>query len=65
VIDAGGIFTSVATGAGLGTLGCPVICTAIGGFVAGVVYIVGVDIWQPGGQSIRERVKESMYKSKK
>ena len=57
----GGLLTSMAVGAGLGTLGCPVIGTIIGGAAAGIVYMVGTEVWKPGGQSIKDRTKEGAY----
>lgn len=60
---AGGLLTSMAVGGGLGTLGFPVVGTIIGGAAAGVVYMVGTEVWKPGGQSVKDRAKEWTYNS--
>ncbi|MCX7745459.1 MAG: VWA domain-containing protein [Clostridia bacterium] len=59
----GGLLTSMAAGAGLGTLGCPVVGTVIGGAAAGILYMIGTEVWEPGGQSIKDRAKEGLYNS--
>ena len=56
----GGLLTSVGAGSALGSLGCPVVGTIIGGFAAGIIYMVGTEVWKPGGQSVKDRVKESI-----
>ncbi|MDQ2088149.1 RHS repeat-associated core domain-containing protein, partial [Herbivorax sp. ANBcel31] len=58
---AGGLLTSIGTGALLGTFGVPVIGTVIGGAAAGIVYVVGTEVLEPGGKSIKNRTKDELY----
>ena len=58
---AGGLLTSMGTGALLGSFGVPVIGTVIGGAAAGIVYVVTTEVWEPGGKSIKNRTKDELY----
>ena len=58
----GGLAASAGAGAAVGSV-VPGPGTIIGGFVGGVAYMVGTEVWQPGGKSVKDRTKEEIYNS--
>lgn len=51
---AGALYGSIIPGAGN-------VAGALVGFGTGVVYMIGTEVWEPGGMSLKNRAKEGLY----
>lgn len=58
-----GLGASIATGALAGSIvpGLGTLAGAAVGLTTGVVYMVGTEMWKPGGKSIENRAKDGLY----
>ena len=65
VFGAGGLAASAGAGALIGSIvpGAGTIVGASVGLGVGLIYMGVTEIWQPGGQSIKDRAKVGLYNS--